>query len=375
MAHCGGAFHTGFKSTMTSIELNNVSVIFPIYDSSTRSLKNQLLPASLGGRIDSNETSVHSVYALNDINLTLFHGDRLGLVGHNGAGKTTLLRVLAGIYEPCSGSVNINGHIAPLFDIHLGMDPEATGYENILLRSIFLGLTRKDILSRIDEIATFTGLGEFLNLPLRTYSAGMRMRLAFSVCTSLKPEILLLDEGIGAGDAAFLDKAEKRLSNFTAQAGILVLASHSDDLIRKMCNRAVLMNRGKIIFHGHVEEVLEHYKNQIQFMTDTEINATKKSNKIPHMTSSTDSLDNKTGVPEYLECVLNWAENNYENLFNPHTDLINYSQPYYYRSYVTGYHLGVSCLDSHVYVQDPHGTISNMGLLNDWAKQAGCIKI
>jgi ABC-type polysaccharide/polyol phosphate transport system ATPase subunit len=247
---------------VASIELTNVSVIFPIYDSSTRSLKNCIMPSSLGGRIGSSGGNDSVVEALSDVTLKFEHGDRVGLVGHNGAGKTTLLRVLAGLYEPCLGEAKIEGHIAPLFDIFLGMDPEATGYDNILLRALFLGMTRKEAITRMDDIAAFTELGEFLNLPMRTYSAGMRMRLAFAVSTSIKPDILLLDEGIGAGDASFLEKAEMRLKEFTSQAGIIVLASHSNGLIQKMCKTAILMNRGQVVAVGGVEEILQRYEKK-----------------------------------------------------------------------------------------------------------------
>jgi ABC-2 type transport system ATP-binding protein/lipopolysaccharide transport system ATP-binding protein len=184
----------------------------------------------------------------------------VGLVGHNGAGKTTLLRVLAGIYEPTIGKAKISGHAAPLFDVALGMDPESTGYENIVLRGLFLGLSKSEIDARVDEIAEFTELGSFLELPIRTYSAGMRMRLAFAVSTSIEPDILLLDEGIGAGDAAFLEKASRRLKEFTEKAAIIVLASHSEALITQMCDKAVLMEHGKILRVGETEDVLEHYR-------------------------------------------------------------------------------------------------------------------
>jgi ABC-2 type transport system ATP-binding protein/lipopolysaccharide transport system ATP-binding protein len=197
---------------------------------------------------------------LDGVTLSFRHGDRVGLVGHNGAGKTTLLRVLAGIFEPTIGTATIMGHAAPLFDVALGMDPESTGYENIVLRGLFLGLTHKQIDARVDEIAEFTELGTFLELPIRTYSAGMRMRLAFAVSTSIDPDILLLDEGIGAGDAAFLEKANKRLKEFTKRAAIIVLASHSEGLIRQMCDIAILMEHGKVLRQGKTEEILEHYR-------------------------------------------------------------------------------------------------------------------
>ncbi|MFN2199743.1 MAG: ABC transporter ATP-binding protein [Caldilineaceae bacterium] len=244
---------------MASIHLNAISVAFPIYDASARSMKKSLLPGMTGGRIGADETQVSVVKALEDVTLSIRHGDRIGLVGHNGAGKTTLLRVLAQIYEPGAGTVKIEGQIAPLFDISLGMESEATGYENIFLRGLFLGLSRAQIEERLDDIAAFTELGEFLNLPIRTYSAGMRMRLAFAVATSIDPDILLMDEGIGAGDASFLEKASKRLSEFTGRAGIIVLASHSEALVRTMCRTAVLMERGRVIAVGDTEEILQTY--------------------------------------------------------------------------------------------------------------------
>jgi ABC-2 type transport system ATP-binding protein/lipopolysaccharide transport system ATP-binding protein len=200
------------------------------------------------------------VQALDRVSFTLNHGDRVGLVGHNGAGKTTLLRVLAGIYEPNEGRVEIEGSIAPLFDITLGMDPESSGYENIMLRGLFLGLTDREIHDRLDDISAFTELGDFLKLPIRTYSAGMRMRLAFAVATSIHPDILLLDEGIGAGDAGFLQKAKQRLDDFTSKAAIIVLASHSEDLLSRMCQTSVLMEHGRVLQVGETAEILEAYR-------------------------------------------------------------------------------------------------------------------
>jgi len=244
---------------MAFIKLQNVSVNFPIYDSSTRSFKNRILPGKLGGKIGTLPGHVAVVEALRDITYCFDHGDRVGLIGHNGAGKTTMLRVLAGRYEPSLGEIHCEGQVAPLFDIFLGMDTEATGYENIYLRGLFLGMTHNEIKRKLDEIAAFTELDDFLHLPLRTYSAGMRMRLAFAVSTSINPDILLLDEGISAGDSAFLEKAEMRLADFTKRAGIIVLASHSNILIKKLCKTAILMDHGQITMTGEVDEVLDRY--------------------------------------------------------------------------------------------------------------------
>ncbi len=247
---------------MASIRLENVSVSFPVYSASTRSLKNRLIQSATGGQIRADATSqrISVVQALQDINLSLESGDRIGLLGHNGAGKTTLLRVLGGIYEPNCGRVLVEGSTVPLFDISLGMDQESTGYENIILRGLFLGLTRQQIRLRMDEIAEFTELGDFLDLPIRTYSAGMQMRLAFAVSTSVVPDILLLDEGIGAGDASFLQKARERLRHFTEQVSIIVLSSHSEELVTNMCSKSILMEHGRIVCAGPTEEVLATYR-------------------------------------------------------------------------------------------------------------------
>lgn len=247
---------------MAEIQLHNVSVAFPIYDASSRSLKKRLVGAATGGRIQS-EAGPSVVQALEGVTLHFRHGDRIGLVGHNGAGKTTLLRVLAGIYEPGGGTVKVDGNVAPLFDISLGMDAESTGYENIVLRGLYLGLSHDEIRSRMDEIADFTELGSFLDMPIRTYSAGMRIRLAFAVSTSIQPDILLLDEGVGAADAAFLAKTQRRLQEFTDKAAIIVLASHSEALIGQMCRTVVLMEHGRVAGVGDTDEILALYRDRI----------------------------------------------------------------------------------------------------------------
>ena len=193
---------------------------------------------------------------------SLRHGDRVGLIGHNGAGKSTLLRLLSGIYEPTRGSSRIVGKVAPVFDLGVGMDPEISGYENILIRGLFLGMTRKQMEERVDDIAEFTELGDYLSMPLRTYSTGMRVRLALGVVTSIDPEILLLDEGIGAVDAEFLAKARDRLNELVERSGILVFASHSDEFLADLCDTAIWMDQGTIREQGSLREVLHHYKGR-----------------------------------------------------------------------------------------------------------------
>jgi ABC-type polysaccharide/polyol phosphate transport system ATPase subunit len=243
---------------MASISVENISVVFPIYDGASRSLRHHIMTASTGGRIGPESRRI-SVEALSGVSFSLAHGDRVGLIGHNGAGKTTLLRVLAGIYEPVVGRVHVEGQVAPLFDAALGIDPDSTGYENIRLRGLYLGLTRREIESKMDEIAEFTELGPFLNVPLRTYSAGMQTRVAFAVSTSIDPEILLLDEAIGAGDAAFMAKAQRRMADLVSKAGILVFASHSTELVRRFCNKGIVLEHGRMIFMGSIDDALDFY--------------------------------------------------------------------------------------------------------------------
>lgn len=247
---------------MARILVDQVAVQFPIYNANTRSLKTRLMHLTTGGRIGRDAGNRICVEALSDVTLCFEHGDRIGLVGHNGAGKTTLLRVLAGIYEPTLGSVYREGRVAPLFDLSLGMNPEATGFENIMLRGRFLGLGVKEIQARMNEIAAFTELGDYLAMPARTYSSGMMLRLAFAVCTSIEPEIMLMDEWVGVGDAAFVQKAEHRLNDFIGRAGILVVASHSTGLLERNCTKGVLMHAGRIKAFGPIDEVLRLYESE-----------------------------------------------------------------------------------------------------------------
>ncbi|MGK2904365.1 MAG: galactan export ABC transporter ATP-binding subunit Wzt/RfbE [Mycobacterium sp.] len=237
----------------------NAWVEFPIFDAKSRSLKKTFL-GKAGGTIGRNESNVVVIEALRDITLSLQTGDRVGLVGHNGAGKSTLLRLLSGIYEPTRGSASVRGRVAPVFDLGVGMDPEISGFENIIIRGLFLGQTRKQMLAKVDEIADFTELGDYLSMPLRTYSTGMRVRLAMGVVTSIDPEILLLDEGIGAVDAEFMKKARTRLQSLVARSGILVFASHSNEFLAQLCTSAMWIDHGTIRMTGGIEEVVGAYE-------------------------------------------------------------------------------------------------------------------
>lgn len=245
---------------MVSIHVENASVDFPIFDAKTRSLKKTVL-GLVGGNI-ATTSKVPVIEALRDIDLSLEHGTRVGLVGHNGAGKSTLLRLLSGIYEPTRGRALVAGRVAPVFDLGVGMDPEISGYENIIIRGLFLGMTSKQMEKRVDDIADFTELGDFLSMPLRTYSTGMRVRLALGVVTSIDPEILLLDEGIGAVDDAFLEKAKDRLTDLVARSGLLVFASHSDEFLNRLCDTAIWMEQGRVKEHGPLRDVIRAYKGR-----------------------------------------------------------------------------------------------------------------
>jgi ABC-type polysaccharide/polyol phosphate transport system ATPase subunit len=243
---------------MTEITLTDVDVQFPIYDARARSIKQRLL--GLGGRIGPAKGHHVVIRALNQITISIAHGDRVGLVGRNGAGKSTLLRVMTGIYEPGAGNVRVVGRVAGLTDLTMGMDMDATGYENIVIRGLMLGRTRRESLSRVADIETFSELGEYLNLPLRTYSHGMVLRLAFAISTSIEPEILILDEMIGAGDKKFGEKAAARLNRLAEAARIIVLASHQPDTLRRLCNKAALLREGRLIEFGPIEPILSRYE-------------------------------------------------------------------------------------------------------------------
>ncbi|WP_409433220.1 ABC transporter ATP-binding protein [Litorimonas sp. RW-G-Af-16] len=243
---------------MSSISLKNVSVSFPIYTGTTRSLRQEIL-STLGGKISAHAKTTY-VDALHDITMEIEQGDRLGIIGHNGAGKTTLLRVLSGIYPPSSGEIKIDGEVTTLTDVSLGMDVEATGWQNIIFRSVMMGKTYKEARELSPAIAEFSELGEFLDLPVRTYSTGMFMRLAFAISTAFTPDILVLDELIGAGDAAFQTKSLARLQGLLDESNIIVISSHNLGIIKSHCTKALYLGKGSVIAMGGVEEVLEQHR-------------------------------------------------------------------------------------------------------------------
>ena len=247
------------------IKLENVTLDFPVLPHKVRSRRiDQHSNQATGGVVNTSADGKVSVRALENISLTLYPGDKLALLGHNGAGKTTLLRVMAGLYAPTQGDVHTEGRVAPLLNLSLGMDMEATGYDNIWVRGLFLGMSRAEIKSKIDAIAHFSELADFLHLPMRTYSSGMRARLAFAISTHVNADVLLLDEIVATGDASFFQKARQQLEVVAGGSSILVLASHSNKVLRELCNKGLLLEHGKIQAFGPLDDVIEAYKLKVR---------------------------------------------------------------------------------------------------------------
>ena len=243
---------------MARISLRDVSIAFPIFSSHTRSIRTAVL-SRLGGSLAAHNDTV-IVRALQSISLDLVDGDRLGLVGSNGAGKTTFLRVVSRVYPPLRGEAVIEGKVSSFTDIGLGMEPEATGWQNIIFRCVFLGLTFAEARALAPSIGEFCELGAYLDLPVRTYSTGMFLRLAFAISTAVQPDIVVMDEMIGAGDQSFIEKAQRRIGELLERTRILVLASHSQPIIRNFCNKALWLDHGQVRMLGCVDDVLLAYE-------------------------------------------------------------------------------------------------------------------
>lgn len=252
---------TGYEDKMALINFKNVNVDFPVYNTTGRSLKNRLMRVATGGQLNKDSSGIVIVRALENLNFELKHGDRVALLGHNGAGKTTLLRVLSGVYAPTAGTVVIQGKVGSLIDISLGIDHEASGLENIYLRARLLGMSSSEIKAKTPEIVEYSELGDFIEMPVRTYSTGMHMRLAFTISTTLRPEILLMDEWLSVGDEGFKHKAEARLKEVVESTSVMVIATHSQDLALNTCNKAIWLEHGMIKMCGSPQEVCSKYFN------------------------------------------------------------------------------------------------------------------
>ena len=250
---------------MTRMVLDRVGIDFPIFGSA-KNLRLSLLSGVTGGRIlpKGMQKGIVLIKALEEVSLELRSGDRIALIGHNGAGKSTLLRVMAGIYYPTYGRMHVEGRLTPLLNVSPGIEVEDTGYENILTVGMLLGMSFDEITAKAPEIIEFSELGDYIHIPVRTYSSGMQARLAFSIATALDPGILLLDEGIGAADARFADKAGERIRQMMERTDILVLASHSDALVESMCDKAALMHHGRLLEMGPVASVQRAYRKVVE---------------------------------------------------------------------------------------------------------------
>jgi len=241
-----------------SVKLTDVTFSYPLYELTGRSLKVTMLRQVAGAKLILGKGQTR-VEALSNVSFELKDGDRLGLIGHNGSGKSTLLRVISRLAHPQEGKVQVDGRIIPLIDRGMGINPELSGLENIELPLRLLGATSAEVKAAKEEIPEWTGLGPFIHLPFRTYSDGMKARLSFALCTAVHGDILVLDEWLGAGDAAFVEQAQMRLDEFVNRSKIIVLASHSLDLIQNVCNVVCWMVRGQMIAFGPTEEIVPIY--------------------------------------------------------------------------------------------------------------------
>lgn len=242
------------------IHIQNVSLFYPILNSERASVRGWMRAIAggthSGGRFFKGDDGHKFVRALDNLSLEIPGGVRLGLLGSNGAGKSTLLKMLAGIFPPSAGQLEISGTVSSILDLGVGMDFDASGRDNIVLMGYLRGLTRRESEAHIEDVVEFAGIGDFIDMPVRTYSAGMIARLAFALATTVDPDILLLDEIVAAGDAAFVNKSRLRMENVMERASILVFASHASNLVRAYCNKGLVIDQGHLVFFGDVEEAL-----------------------------------------------------------------------------------------------------------------------
>lgn len=252
-----------FGFEMSVVSLKNVSLEFPVFNGESFSLRNTIVN-KLGGRLVEKSGVLKTVTALRDISFDVKKGDCIGLIGHNGSGKSTLLRLIAGIYTPSVGSLSVSGDISTLFGISSSLNDEMTGNENLFLGALVHGASFSQAQKSMKAMQDFTELGSYLNLPLRTYSEGMKTRIGFAIATNFDPDILLIDEVFGAGDKDFFAKSQKRIESLIKKSNCLFLATHSDELIKKFCNKAILMSHGEMKAFGSVKEILSLYHKGVE---------------------------------------------------------------------------------------------------------------
>lgn len=243
---------------MALISLKNIDVEFNVDAVMNQSLKSTALQF-----LQARRSTPRIIHALQSMSAVLHNGERVGIIGPNGAGKSTLLKVMARIYPPKGGELRVEGHVCPLFEFATGFEMEATGWDNIRTRALLLGMSPREIEEKIEEIGQFTNLGEFLDMPVRCYSSGMFLRLAFATSTAVDPEILLLDEVMAAGDAAFIDQARKRMDNLMKRASIVVFASHSLNVLPSFCERTIWLDHGHVVLDGPTTEVTRAYEASV----------------------------------------------------------------------------------------------------------------
>jgi ABC-type polysaccharide/polyol phosphate transport system ATPase subunit len=244
-----------------SIALENVSLVYDLYYDRTTSLKEYII--NLLSRRKYVEERVGKLSALTNCTLAIKHGERVGIIGLNGSGKSTLLKVISGLLKPSNGSVTIEGNVQPLIEMGAGFNPEFSGRDNVYLNGAMLGFTRRQIREKEDKIITFTELGHFIDVPVKYYSSGMVMRLAFTIATMIDPEILLVDEILASGDIQFIEKAKKRLNSLITSAKILVIVSHDLDMIRSLTRRVIVLDKGEVLFDGDQEHGVEYYRSMM----------------------------------------------------------------------------------------------------------------
>lgn len=244
---------------MSKISFQNVTISYPVHSGRSRSIVEAIGGVARGAGQNRAKNGTLNITALNGVAFEMNLGDRVAIIGGNGAGKSTLLRTVAGVYPPSRGTVEVEGSISSLLDLSLGINPEATGRENIFIRGQYLGLSRNYIRENLDEIVDFSEIGDFIDLPLRTYSSGMQLRLAFAISTRVNPEILIMDEWLSVGDESFIHKAESRLGKLVSETEILLIASHSRELVESVCNRAIWLEQGHIKMDGPVTQITKAY--------------------------------------------------------------------------------------------------------------------